>query len=45
MSMVSLNMMTPWNSLFPDIQFLRVDDLKYLFGHEQKVQKHLITYN
>lgn len=43
--MVSLNMMTPMNSLFPDIQILIVDDLKYLLEHNQKVQKHFMTYN
>lgn len=32
MSMVSLNMMSPQNSLFPDIQIVIVDGLKYYLG-------------
>lgn len=36
MSMVSLNMMCSWNSLFPDIQILIADDLKYYLSMIKK---------
>lgn len=36
MSMISLNMMSQWHSLFPDIQILIADDLKYYLGMIQK---------
>lgn len=36
MSMISLNMMSQWNSLFPHIQILIADDLKYYLGIIQK---------
>lgn len=36
MSMISLNMMSQWHSLFPDTQILIADDLKYCLGTMQK---------
>lgn len=36
MSMIYLNMMSQWRSLFPDIQILIADDLKYYLGMIQK---------